>query len=341
MPDLPEIRLRKGRAEYMLNQIARQLDVTVEKDCRRSQLAIPTGYGGGEVIVYSNMSGMDALLFDLPGRVSWRLTVDEQSAEPLTFFTVCSGVIEATSPTESFRISALQCAIHGGFNGESHHYHLAGDEGMVLMMTFVYKQEFFDGMDCASLRVPEDLLVVIEDLENAKPHFLFSDIFHLPIINAVQDILAQKDLGLLNSSFAAAKVHEALFLQIHEYKNHTENSSRRIVRHHEKIQLIRDAEQILISRLKNPPTIPELSRMVGLNQQTLKQGFRQLYGKSINQYLNNKRLEQAGILIRAGELSLREVSLEIGYNNPGYFSRRFREKYGVTPRYFSQARGTE
>lgn len=113
------------------------------------------------------------------------------------------------------------------------------------------------------------------------------------------------------------------------------------MRRQERIQLIRDAENILVGRLVDPPTIPQLARMVGLNQQTLKQGFRQLFGRTINQHLNNNRLNQAGVLIKAGELSMGEIAREVGYNNPGYFSRKFREKYGVSPRSFGRAPGEE
>ena len=168
-----------------------------------------------------------------------------------------------------------------------------------------------------------------------KKKFLYQDIFHLPIIQALQDIFQQEDIGLLNSTFATAKLYEILFLQLQQFHQNSESLSNSMIKSEDGFSRIRDAENILITRLQDPPTIPELAKMAGVNQQTLKKGFKQLYGDTINSYLNTKRLEQAEVLIKNGGLVLQDIASEVGYNHPSYFSRRFKQKYGVTPSYYA------
>lgn len=96
----------------------------------------------------------------------------------------------------------------------------------------------------------------------------------------------------------------------------------------QKIQLARD---IMLERMANPPSLFELSRMIGLNDNKLKIGFKELYGTTVFGYLREKRLEKAFLLLQQGDLNVNETSLTVGYSNPSYFSEAFRDKYGVNP----------
>jgi AraC-like DNA-binding protein len=59
--------------------------------------------------------------------------------------------------------------------------------------------------------------------------------------------------------------------------------------------------------------------------------FREAYGETPYAYLMTRRIERAKALLRAGELSVTEVSLAVGCQSLGTFSTRFRELVGVTP----------
>ena len=325
----------RGTATAALEHIAHLYGTLPEVDCRRSKIELSEEELTGRMISYQNISGMDALLFDLEGPVKLTLRFSGDFPSPLTLFSICSGTMVVSDETQSFQLSPLQSAIHGGFAAKEHSWAINGTDGFRAMILSVHKDHFFKELDCETLRIPSPLLKVVSTAGAAN--FLHDDIYHLPIINAVREILQRTDTGLQNSSFVAAKMHLVLYLQIDIYRSQLMHPGRSLVRRQEKIQLIQAAEKILTGRLRNPPTIPELARMVGLNQQTLKMGFRQLYGDSINQYLNARRMEQAGVLLRTGDFTIRDVAYEVGYNNAGYFSRKFKERYGVSPRYFAGA----
>ncbi|MDF2713862.1 MAG: AraC family transcriptional regulator [Paenibacillus sp.] len=59
--------------------------------------------------------------------------------------------------------------------------------------------------------------------------------------------------------------------------------------------------------------------------------FRRQTGKSIPEYVTEKRLEQARILLHTQTLSVEEISEQTGFNSPSYFIRTFKNKYGVPP----------
>ena len=59
--------------------------------------------------------------------------------------------------------------------------------------------------------------------------------------------------------------------------------------------------------------------------------FKTTFGTPFFEYLRSLRLEYAKNLILAGELSMTEVALESGFFSLSHFSRRFKERYGISP----------
>jgi AraC-like DNA-binding protein len=97
------------------------------------------------------------------------------------------------------------------------------------------------------------------------------------------------------------------------------------------MQKIREARDIMVERMIDPPTLIELSRLIGLNDFKLKTGFKEMYGTTVFGYLRDKRLERALLLLQQGNLNVNETSCAVGYSNSSYFSEVFREKYGINP----------
>ena len=51
-------------------------------------------------------------------------------------------------------------------------------------------------------------------------------------------------------------------------------------------------------------------------------------------YLTNRRLEEAGKLLAETDLSIKEISREVGYNDPNYFTRVFKRVLSISPTSF-------
>ncbi len=94
---------------------------------------------------------------------------------------------------------------------------------------------------------------------------------------------------------------------------------------------IEQAKEIVLARMAAPPSLIELSRLIGLNDYKLKMGFKEINGTTVFGYLRDQRLEKAYRLLEKGNTSVLEVSYAVGYSNPSYFAEAFREKYGVNP----------
>ncbi|MEM6433772.1 MAG: AraC family transcriptional regulator [Cyanobacteria bacterium P01_D01_bin.115] len=137
--------------------------------------------------------------------------------------------------------------------------------------------------------------------------------------------------GITRKIYLESKVWELMALLIEqELLLHTGKRLPKLVKTDD-IERIHQARDILAQQLNNPPSLIELARQVGLNDCTLKRGFRQVFGKTAFGYLHDYRMEQARRLLRAGELNVSEAARRVGFANRSYFAAAFRKKYGVSP----------
>ncbi len=92
-----------------------------------------------------------------------------------------------------------------------------------------------------------------------------------------------------------------------------------------------DVRDILIAKYMNPPTIPELSKMVALNEYRLKQGFKELFGKTVHEFTQELRMANARALLENREMTISQIAYEVGYLNVSHFTRAFRKIHGRNP----------
>ena len=97
------------------------------------------------------------------------------------------------------------------------------------------------------------------------------------------------------------------------------------------VDQLRKARQIALEELERPPTIKEVARRIGSNETKLKQGFRAMYGETLFEYRNRKRMAKAMELVTSGE-SLLRVSERVGFKHQTSFTTAFKSHFGVSPK---------
>jgi transcriptional regulator GlxA family with amidase domain len=81
-------------------------------------------------------------------------------------------------------------------------------------------------------------------------------------------------------------------------------------------------------------SVTELARDVNLSASRFAHLFRAEVGQSPRAYLQSLRMQRAGELLDGTFLTIREVMLRVGVNDPSHFARNFRRHHGSSPRRF-------
>lgn len=79
-------------------------------------------------------------------------------------------------------------------------------------------------------------------------------------------------------------------------------------------------------------TLPDLASRCAVTPEHLSRIFKRDTGFGISEYISIIRLQQAQIFLRSeSALSVAEIADKCGFSDSNYFSKRFREVYGISP----------
>lgn len=145
---------------------------------------------------------------------------------------------------------------------------------------------------------------------------------------AVSKILNTKYTGSTRMVFLKSQVTELLshFFALLE-KTGTSTDG---IKDHEKEKLFY-AKEILLDRIESPPSLDELSKIIGINSYKLKKYFKIFFGVPVFKYLQNERLNKAHNLLINSDKSTQEVAWFVGYQSLSSFSNAFLKKFGSRP----------
>ncbi|MBQ6175234.1 MAG: helix-turn-helix domain-containing protein [Clostridia bacterium] len=97
--------------------------------------------------------------------------------------------------------------------------------------------------------------------------------------------------------------------------------------------VISQAEQYVRENYCDPNiSLLSAARHVGMSSAHFSTVFSQTTGRPFIAYLTALRIERAKELLRTTNMRLSDIAMEIGYNEPNYFSHVFRKTEGVTPK---------
>jgi len=93
------------------------------------------------------------------------------------------------------------------------------------------------------------------------------------------------------------------------------------------LQAVRYVER----HFREPLTLAQVAQVAHLSPHWFSEQFRVATGSPFQAYLKNRRLQFARALLDATELSVTDVCHAAGFNDPSYFGRAYRSRYGVAP----------
>ena len=92
--------------------------------------------------------------------------------------------------------------------------------------------------------------------------------------------------------------------------------------------------QYITDNYSNQITISDVANVSGFSEYHFMKCFKKHIGMTCIEYINAYRLGKAAELLLDTDMSIMDVSLEVGFNNVSYFNKLFKSKFSVTPKEF-------
>ena len=172
-----------------------------------------------------------------------------------------------------------------------------------------------------------------ESIQKGEEHILMSK-RNLPITpemkSIIYDIMHCNRNGYMKRLFLESKIIKLFLLQVEQAEYSINHNS--ISFKGEDIDKLNEAKLFIEKNMFEEFTLPELSLMVGINEFKLKKGFKELFGTTVFNYLNELKMGHAKRLLLDEKKNVFEVAAELGYSEPHHFTAAFKKKFGYTPK---------
>jgi AraC-like DNA-binding protein len=102
---------------------------------------------------------------------------------------------------------------------------------------------------------------------------------------------------------------------------------------HNSVLLMENIIAYITAHLDYRHTIASLSREFALSEMTLKRHFKAYTGQTVYEFITDKRMDEAKRLLTT-TWSIRDIAMQVGYDDFSSFDRVFTHKYGHPPSYY-------
>lgn len=154
---------------------------------------------------------------------------------------------------------------------------------------------------------------------------VFKIVNNTRIMQAVQRIVSELNSRKPHYEYLVVMYYAELLLLVYRYIDETSIAS-------EGNATLGRAIRLMRAGYSQPLSISGLAAELGCSDRYLRHLFQRYLNITPVEYLNQVRINKAIELFRNTQLSVKEVAYECGFRSPQYFSRKFKEQTGSSPR---------
>ncbi len=156
---------------------------------------------------------------------------------------------------------------------------------------------------------------------------------NIPVIILTGKVITDDDVIRLNQGVAA--ILEKGIFSLDETVEHIGSAlERKRTISREAQLLVRKAMVYIQEHYADSITRNDIAQNISISEDYLTFCFRQEFGKTPVSYLQHYRINQAKNLLSDTERSITDIAHDVGFSDPGYFSRVFQHITGMTPNQF-------
>jgi YesN/AraC family two-component response regulator len=96
-------------------------------------------------------------------------------------------------------------------------------------------------------------------------------------------------------------------------------------------EVIEKIKDYIFDNLSKDLSLNAVADVVHLSPRYISRIFKKNTGKNFVDYVTGERMKAAREMILLSEDNIEEIASKVGYNNPAYFTKKFKEAFGVTP----------
>jgi AraC-like DNA-binding protein len=321
----------------VIRDFAEAFKTTYTENCGEYHLDLPSHIGQGYIKGINFDGGFGLIMYKCTfiEDMEVKFVVDE--IHPLKFLYCLKGELEHRfqNGQASNTIEQYQSSIVASKNTNGHILHFKANIETQIGSLEINREKFQRKLDCELKSLSDELKSLFRDFE-ASAEFYHDGYFSLEIADLFRDTEKFEVNDFIRRIYLEGQAYKILTHQIIQYHDDLNDDSNRSLLRQSEIALVDKATAIIETELGSLETVDALAERVGLNVNKLQQGFKYMYGSTVNEYIQKQRLELAKRLLLNTELNISEIADMLGLSSKSYFSKIFKQAFALTPSEFKK-----
>lgn len=319
----------------VIKDIAHCLEVPYEENCGEYRVELPPHAGKGIIRGIDFDGGLGIIIYDCYFEEHYEFHFVVNEVHPLKFLYCLEGVLHHRfqNNKNNNTIQKFQSAIIASQSSNGHVLHFPKKTHIRVGSLEINRDKFEHKVQCELNNLSPELQELFRD-KMALNEFYHNGLFSLEISLLFDKIETFDSNDFVRRIFLEGQAYEILTQQILQYHSDVSKDGTVSLLRSSELTLIEQAAKRIREDLTEFSTIEKLAEEVGINVNKLQQGFKHLYRTTVNGYLQEKRMEMARNLMNNTDFNMSEITEMIGLSSKSYFSKSFKETYGILPSEF-------
>ncbi|WP_300435027.1 AraC family transcriptional regulator [Christiangramia sp.] len=319
----------------ILEDIANSLNAELKNNSGELSIQIPSEFGEGYIRGVSFDSGMGFVTYNCKFSEDVEIHFSLNTVHPLKFIFCSEGKVgHCFQKKDNIHIIDTYQNIVVSSNGyDGHILHFKKDVSTHVSSLEIIRSIFTHRSNYDFKDLDPTLKDLFKDAVSEK-QFFYQGNYSIKAADVMEDINTKDYTGFLRNLFLESKVFEMLVIQIAQYEDDENGDNLPQILRKSDIEKVNYVAKRIQGDLSTNLTVETLAKEAGTNVNKLQEGFKYVYNLTVNKYMQHVKLEAAKEMLRLSEKNISEIVTSIGLNNRSYFSKIFKEKYGVSPKYF-------
>ena len=318
----------------VIEDLANAFKVEVKNDNTELTIEIPKELGNGFIRGTNFESGIGIIQYYCTFYEDFELHFTSKETHPLKFIFCSEGRVDHrfADENEKHEIDTYQNIIVSSRANNGHILYFTANQVAHVSSLEINRSQFSKYITYNFKDLEPRLKQVLEDSES-ETQFLYHGNYSITSADIVDEIQDKQLSGFLRAIFLEGKTFEMLSKQINQYQDDQLNEKPQIMRRSD-VEKVKRAVTMIKEHLNQNFSVDHLAKEVGTNVNKLQEGFKYMFDLTVNKYMQQIKLEAARDMLSNPDQNISQIVSQIGFNNRSYFSKIFKEKYGVSPKHF-------
>src|SRR5690606_16571880 len=319
----------------VIRDIAGVFNIPYSENCGEYLLQLPPSVGEVSIRGINFEGGLGLIQYDCVFNVDMEIHYVVNNIHPLKFLYTIEGILmhRFENDAKLHKIEQYQNAIVASSKNNGHVLFFKANQKIKVNSLEIEREKFQAKMECDIESLDEDLERLFKDIK-ADGAFYYNGNYSLEIAGLLDEMMEFSAENFTRKLFLEGMSYQILTQQILQYQDDKRDEGSRILIRSSELKQIHNIAALIENNIAEIPTVENFAKEAGLNTNKLQEGFKKLYGTTVNNYAQKQRLDTAYSLLTNSDLSISEIVTAIGLSSKSYFSKIFKEKHGISPSEF-------